>query len=411
MLKETDIPLSSQQYNVVTDATLQPLEIKNAFHNFQQIKSEFDSGIAIDAYTQKLKYTDPKRAPKDDYPTPTETTVPCIIVGSGITLDKAGPLLKDWDYPIITSSSHATTLAYYGHDPEMIFVLDPKTRKAELEPVPPLYWERSDSNIVVHPGLYPELINAWPAEWGKMYFREVNPAKEFYYKTLAIAYDFITTFMFLFSSATSGQVGLAHMLGYNPLFLVGCEFGAPGLKDRFTRYFYEGGDWRAEQPPDPPKSQLVESIYGVPTYPILIHYRRALAAVWRCDMPQLIQTSNIGNFRECPYVPIEEIVECQGMGLESVYWTKDHIKEISDRLMAHGKMFAVPLARRPDGKEALRFLELDSGPDCIQKMERYLDALEQLVQKNPPEDAELIFDKAKSMDYIKRLYKEVGGAL
>jgi hypothetical protein len=58
---------------------------------------------------------------------------PALIIGSGPSLDTALPLLKDWKGATFCSTSHASSLIYYGHEPSHMIAYDINTRPFEQE--------------------------------------------------------------------------------------------------------------------------------------------------------------------------------------------------------------------------------------------------------------------------------------
>jgi hypothetical protein len=369
---ETGLYQSVADYNANTRQKNFVVESRNSYFNHKAIWEDI---------AQK-KGTDVGLAPK-------KTGEPLLIIGSGQSLDDAGPLLKDWKGDTMVSSSQATTLVYYGKDPTYIVLLDPFTNTDEFVGVDT--WEGRQSSIITHPCMNPILMALWPNK--KYYYRPLEPTTGFYTEFLPAGYgDIIPTFMFLFSCTLSAQIGMARLLGYNPVFLVGCDFGRVNGKSRFTmwkweqteitgwRYETEGSvtnlkwdtiprdkltadfhitDTKGEWKSTPQESiisgkEVITSNNGVETIPLHIYYKRSMLCVCRLDLVDVINTSTKGSItkNELPQAEIEDVIASQGRGFESICWTKEQKLDHYDAYLASQRTYCLEF---DDGNK--RFVE------------------------------------------------------
>ena len=109
MPREDQISVSPGTYNENTMLAIGHIEIRNSYYNHFGIWQRYKEHAASDM---------PKGEPG--------SKGPAIVIGSGSTLDKALPRLKDWEGAIICSPSHLSTLVYHGCEPDYLLLLDPR---------------------------------------------------------------------------------------------------------------------------------------------------------------------------------------------------------------------------------------------------------------------------------------------
>lgn len=413
---EMNLKQSVRDYNESTKKVILPIEIKHSYYNHKRIWKDIND-------THKGYDLGAIEFPKDNGP--------ALIIGSGQSLDKAGPLLKDWKGAIFCSTSQATTLCYYGHPPEYIVALDPRLAVSELSYIDT--WDNKDSVLIAHPCISPVVLDFWPNKI--FYYRIMEPTSPFYTETLAQSYDFISLYLFLFSCAIAGQLGLAKVMGYDPLYLVGCDFGAPNDIYRYTSYRWKttsmnglyplknekGQDiWKRgtftldtvpqdfqlikrnleieELKPSPlPKERAVLCNNGVFSDAIQVYYKRSVMCVARLDMSNIINTSTEGIITEFPEASIEEVIEKQGEGLKDRYYTMTQKRQVYDEYLATQNTFVIEFK---DG--SLRYIE---SKNPLVEMPVFLKGMEQHYKSSGrnPED---FIDSKKIMNRVKSLIKK-----
>jgi hypothetical protein len=420
---EKNLQQSVADYNKGTKEVMMPIEIKHSYFNHKRIWEDIHKDR--DNYVLKRKGFDlGSIQPVVD--------TPALLIGSGQSMDDAGPLLHKWKGAIFSSTSQASTLLHYDRPPDFIVALDPRTGLGEISAVE-RKWTTTNTVLLAHPCISPVVLNYWKNPI--FYYRIMEPQTWFYTDAMAGSYDFLHSHLYLFSCSLSAQMGLAKMMGYNPLFFVGCDFGAPNNKARFTAYtwpvesvqgFYRLPDgtykWETYKPSDmdipeefhltktkrrftkviggpPVKERMVMSNNGVLTDPISVYYKRSVICVARLDMGDLINTSTKGILTEFPQAEIEEVIETQGRGFETRYFTETQKYNIYEKYLASQNTYVI---RFETG--AIRFAETKNDP--LRDMPAFCismrNGLEQ-AGKNP--DEILVIDNA--MAPIKRIVEEL----
>lgn len=141
---------------------------------------------------------------------------PCMIVASGVSLDKDGPFLKDWKYPIFASASIGKTMIYYGRKPDYAVFYDSHPQ-AMYDKVKDFNW--SGTTAVMHPCIDPQIGKFW--KWNSLWYRMNLPNSEFFNTVLPIMYtNKIFVGIMQTGSALGQSIQIAHLMGYAPIFLV-----------------------------------------------------------------------------------------------------------------------------------------------------------------------------------------------
>lgn len=405
---EMELRQSVRQYNVNTQKAQRGIEIMHSYYNHKQIWEDMFEGTGKDVCDVKI-----------------ETPEPALIVGSGQSLDKAHDLLKHWKGAIFASTSQGTTLIHAGVKEKLYLVaLDPKVQPDEFIGVED--WTKYDVSLIIQPCIPPVIFDLWKGK--KLYFRIMEPMTEFYTQNLAIAYRWITTYLYLFSCTLSAQMGLAAAMGYNPLILVGCDFGAPEGRYRFTRWdnmpididafnketgkktHYTKHDdipidldldvtinkreWQATKGGPLNAKNAVVANNGVLTDSIQVYYKRSVFCVARLDMKDVINTSTEGIITEFPEATIEEVIENQGQGLEDRYLTKTQKHHVYEKYLATQNTFAVRFKKR-----GIRFIE---SKDPAKEVPPFLAMLKEQMKKD---DKTNKIDVKDNVNRITRLKK------
>ena len=303
----------STQYNAATTKQHIDNEVRFAFYNHAHLMKAFKDGRAIDL----------KDAPK-------VKNKPILILGSGPTLNDAWPLIQKWKGAIMVSTTQATTLIYYGKDPDYIIILDPDTPPEEFKADT---WKGRKSVIIAHPGILPATFRFWK---GPLYmYRKMQPQTPFFANEQKVGYstlgdkDDITKYRFankgtkflivseipMLACVLSSQICIAKLLGYNKQFLIGADLSYPGEINRFTRWDYVNGGWKKTIPRpvimEAPADPRVR-IDGLLTSRMMVFYSHQIATAWRITIADVINTSNKGLLKFLPYVPLDKVVQERG---------------------------------------------------------------------------------------------------
>jgi len=289
---------------------------------------------------------------------------PALIVGAGISLEKLIPLLKDWKGAIFTSESMASTLKYYGHQPEYLCLFDANQSAWKL------FFEYQNfkgSTLVTHPSVDPKVIELWRGP--KIYYLMMHFAKlfdqekfegkplpemekvikgqllghDFFENILPVVYSMVGASILNAGCVVNNAVEVANFMGYGPLFLCGVDFGFKNWINRYPGMMKVKGKWTKE------KTNIVEhededgktigdininrefiiSDNGIPTSAEQVKYKLALLSVYKLDRPQLFDCSD-GIITELPKLDIKEVVEKNGKGFERKYRTPEEIVKCTD---------------------------------------------------------------------------------
>ena len=297
---EANLIQKSDYFNQGTKRKNLLYEINNSFYNHHIIVEAFESGRAHD-----LGVAENIGMGK-----------PIILCGSGPSFDEAAPLLKDWDHAVMCSTSHAATLIYHGTEPDYIVALDYNSNPAELDADT---WEGRKSTLVLQPGVTQELMKFWKGEM--LLFRQQVHDVVFYDNAQKIGYSkvdpedpekfeyLIPRKIVMFASVIACELFIAHLMGYSPIYLIGCDFVA----DRFTRWGYrqETEKWFSYENSPVEKDKIITATNRAVSLPITLFYKKNFISAWRLDRAQVINTSE-GAIPELPRADIKDVIHRQG---------------------------------------------------------------------------------------------------
>lgn len=301
---------------------------------------------------------------------PKHTGEPAIIVGSGPSLDKSAPFLKDWKGAIFCSASNSKVLKKHGRDPDYMCVFDAnRDCFSQLDGV-----EWPNTTLLSHIAIAPEVYDYW--KWNKYYYMMLHPGdavsicipksdeifkdwkkhdngsytipgidgnnmhvierddnyllnlkfeEKWFTEIQRMLFPYVNTGILNAGCTVNNAIEIAAFLGYGPLYLVGVDFGFPNDVFRCTNYDYVDGSWvDVETPPINPMRQLHISDNGIKTFEEQIEYKNAMFAVYKIDKPQLIDCSD-GIITELPKANIKEVIEKDGKGFEHLYRSNEEI--------------------------------------------------------------------------------------
>jgi len=306
------------------------------------------------------------------------TGEPAIIIGAGISLEKLIPLLKDWKGVIFAPESMASTLKYYGHQPEYVCLFDGNLTAWDLF-FAGYNWK--GSTLVTHPSVDPKVIEKW--KWNKIYYIMMHFAKlhsipetdtksvaevekevkeqllgfDFFENILPAVYKEIGASILNAGCVVNNAIEVANFMGYGPLFLCGVDFGFKDWIDRYPqmkkvsliknkkRWWgsiqwvvnrWKKDDLRivsheedGETVGIPIGREIIMSDNGIPTTDEQSEYKLALMSVYKLDRPQLFDCSD-GIITELPKADIKEVVEKNGKGFEDRFRTDEEIVRCSN---------------------------------------------------------------------------------
>jgi len=288
---------------------------------------------------------------------------PALIVGAGISLEKLIPLLKDWKGVIFTSESMASTLKYYGHQPEYICVFDGGQT----------VWDKffygqnfKGSTLITHPSIDPKVIELWKGP--KIYYLMMHFAKlfnkekwegkplpemeniikgqllghDFFENIIPIIYSMIGASILNAGCVVNNAIEVANFMGFGPLFLCGVDFGFKNWVNRYPLVKRVKGQLIKDETKIVEHEEdgetvgdininreIIMSDNGIPTTDEQSEYKLALMSVYKLDRPQLFDCSD-GIITELPKLDIKEVVEKNGKGFEGKYRTDKEIVEFSN---------------------------------------------------------------------------------
>lgn len=312
-MNEKSIKTRSDQYNAVTNKTQGYQEIYNSAANWHVIQGYLKAGKAKDLNAEAKK------------------TGPCIITGSGPTLDDHIHKLVNWKGGIICHYSQAVSLMRFGVEPDYIVALDAICNWEGLQCID---WAKTKTKLVSHPGMWPSLIENWPNEI--LLYRENIGKKDGFTKhtqnvmfcerhgtleeALASKIRFepqIKTEITMFACTPPCQLIVAQILGYKMCFLVGLDFAYPGDKYRFSDWVYEGDMWTQRAYPIDKDKEYVLTNNNVKTEPLHLFYKKNFISAWRLS---LMQCYNIpgGGVTEIPEANIDKVIKTTGRAYKPI---------------------------------------------------------------------------------------------
>jgi len=355
----------------------------------QQIHEEYNS-----AYNHRpiLELIAAERA-RDVHDEPKKGGQPVFIIGSGPSLDDSIEHLKDWEGGIVCSSSHALTLMYHGIEPDYIVMLDPFSSLEEIRGVD---WSRTKTELIVHPGVWPDVIPSWPNE--VLLFRQnLGRADSFYATTQKHMYTIregsrdkaefkllIRTEVTVFACSPPAQLFLADRLGYGTSFLAGVDFAYHSGKERFTSYTVKEAErvivsgnsaptvipaaWEKHEHPfvepgpndtfDPnAQNAPFRTKNGLWSARVHLFYKKNMISAWRLSGKD-VYTTDHGAITEMPYMDIGKVVRSQGRKAKprSVKW----IHKQADRYLASVGAFVIENEPDAKGEIGYNFVESDT---------------------------------------------------
>jgi len=246
---------------------------------------------------------------------------PAIIIGSGPSLDRALPFLKNWNGAIFAATSNALSLVKHERDPDYINAFDSHWGLfAHVEG-----YEWKNTTLLTHPYAEPKTIKWW--KWNKYYYRRYYVELEFSEVILPLLFPWIKIGIRVTGCVVNSNYSIASFWGFNPIFLVGVDFGWKNDDYHHSMYYrLTNGEWEEKPPrnpstwPEEDRKKIIQ--YGdAKTKAVDIGFKNDLLRLWGNNPSNLIDCSD-GVINELPKANIEEVIKKQGMGFESSFKTK-----------------------------------------------------------------------------------------
>jgi hypothetical protein len=276
-----------------------PKWINNAMENYPVIRSEFEKK---DRCMSRL---------------PRPMNRPCMILGAGVSLDKAAPLLKEWKHPIFSPASLAFIPLRWGRKPEYICAFDSLwniTSQLQLENKK-TSWE--GTTLLTHPNAEPKMIKSW--RWDKYYYRRVFPGHEFFEFTFPLMYPWIKIGLRFSGSVINNALTIASFLGFSTIFLVGVDLGwKDDDNSRSDNWKKDKDDWVLDRTPKIPQQYRKTFLTvkgGVRSQESFIGFKSGLLSIYSSSKNNMeIVDCSDGMINEFPKADIETVIKEQGWG-------------------------------------------------------------------------------------------------
>jgi len=236
--------------------------------------------------------------------------IPAIITGSGSSANKFMPMAKDWKGAIFCSTTHFSTYVKHGRPPDYFMSVDPRVAPNDEFGVPP---DSCDSSVYVsHVSSPLEYFDKWrKRSKGMSYvYRILEPSFDWYTKLLPAMYPWSRVAMLPFIDSVATQIQLAARLGYNPIFMVGTDYGGA----RLDRWEWKDGEWIEDKGTE---SGDIVGPGGLKTYAQMDYAKRgaliaaALQILNEDRKTSIYQTSLPSNVVELPYANLDYVMEHQ----------------------------------------------------------------------------------------------------
>jgi hypothetical protein len=352
-------------------------EIMNSYYNHPLIMEDFAAGRASNL--------DPRQP---------GNAGPALIIGSGPTLDRNHDLIRGWNGGIFCSSSQCRAMVALGKKSFNIVAVDVKTLSNEFTPMN--IWGDVGANLILHPGMDPEVIHEW--RWRKQYFRIIVHGMPFYTEMLPIAYPMIRTTMYVYGCVASAQIMIANLLGYGPLFLIGCDFGYEGNQARFTDFNRTAdGKWELAEKSGPPQFTLHPKVTfrnGVVSDHFQAYYKQTFFNAWRLTLADIFRVGPGGGLYEVPEISKERLSQTQGALEASDFVLSNRDKQdISERYLLQ---FGTYTFEFPNGQ--VEFV-LFKNPEV--EIPQYLEMVNNMFRQQRMPGVLLLGEEKSRLDYLR----------
>lgn len=350
---------NSDAYNATTRASQTWIEEWNASHNLAPIEKLIAEGRC-----------------KDISDAPHKNGEPCFVIGSGGSLDIALPKLKEWKGGIICTPTQGLTFIHEGIEPDYLFIIDPYNAYDEIAGVD---WSKTKTKLITTPTCDCSIIANWPNDI-ILYVQDIARRDAFYTNTMQHMYCkregfktskltmLVYTKISAFACSPAIEVLAVTHLGYNNIFLAGCDFCYTYDKDRYSDWTIKDGIWEKHDYPyrdiDDAKKKEHFELLGFNgkkfiTWPLALFYKKGLISACRKYVPS-IYTTDKGLITELPYLDIDYVIKKQGQHIKGVSY--DDRAAMSENYLASVDSYIIEAAER--GNNGLIFIDCNL-PDPI----------------------------------------------
>jgi hypothetical protein len=392
LVGEAGIDFGSRQ-NLTKDYIFN-VKLFNAVENYPHILQEF-RGSAVDDvvrnWDKDFQHLEEDGRPVEGFTPPAPQPVlqtfenafpkqPAIVLGSGVSLDKALPLLREWDGLLFAGASQAGVLRHEGIKPDFLLSYDPWRCQKEL--VGPHANDYEGWNLITHPCIDPFLVKNWNGnrfyfwpmvqhfEWQldnenltfEQYINKYQVNMEapverhfrdnfinFHADTLRRLYGDWNPWMaggirpalFMLGCTPNMATAIAFWMGCEPIILVGCDYAFLNGKGSALRYQWDdGAGWETMRSAIPDTFRVAER--DIPTTTEMINYKVALMTFLIMHdqtgrPPQVMLSASDGEFGilgdilEC--LPLEDVIAAQGKGFKDLYLTHEEWITVCNKYM------------------------------------------------------------------------------
>lgn len=293
---------------------------------------------------------------------------PAIVLGSGVSLDDALPLLRDWEGILVAGASQAATCVYHGRQPDYIVAYDSMTPPDFLC----LNHVKYTAPLVTHPTMGPPLVEAWPGQFAFFvsmprripapltaeeldkpvsYFSEKYGAlplkwlvwdEHMSFMTQTIVRAYVATRMidgalYECGSTSNLSASFAHFIGCDPIFLVGVDYCFLKDRSRFQGWVNNTGEWEPQPiPPIPEPAVKAHELTkdGKLTTEEMVSYKGTLLYQSIGPKVHFIEASTPGNYGALEVLPkadVLDVIANQGQGFDHLRLSqKDRIAVVQE---------------------------------------------------------------------------------
>jgi len=243
---------------------------------------------------------------------------PAIILGSGPSLDRAAPLLKNWKNPIFSSTSTAFVTPRWGRKPEFMCAFDSlwSLYNQHLRLDKNYNWK--GTTLFTHPNAEPMLMKLW--KWDTYYYRRIFPGHEFFEHTFPLMFPWIKIGFVFSGCVVNNAISIATFLGYSPLILVGVDFGwQDDTKTKATNWEPDGENWiKLPEMPIDKRRKLIVYPNGTHTHDNYFGFKNHLLGIYSSGITEgtgvdIVDCSD-GLIEEFAKADIEHVIKTQGWG-------------------------------------------------------------------------------------------------
>jgi hypothetical protein len=258
---------------------------------------------------------------------------PALVIGSGSSLESVLPTISKWKGAVFCSTSHGTVLVKYGCKPTYMTAVDPRTAPDDQDEFGVPFGEWDDTQFVAHvsaPKLY---FNRWfDRSKGMAYvYRILEPTYPWYTKHLPAMYPWVRVCLLPFIDSVASELQIAVRLGYNPIYMIGCDYGGP----RFNLWQFIDGAWKFTDCSGGSAKEF-NGPGGIGTSEMLMYSMRGtlisafMAMMNDQRLTRIYQMSKPSNITELPFRNWESVLERQGVDEGS--WKEGYRRHYTEQI-------------------------------------------------------------------------------